>query len=253
MGPFEYFIIVVGGIMAGVINTLSGNGSAITLTILSEMMGLPGNVANATNRIGIVGQSLTAYWVFRQKGLVDFSRTWLFLLFMVLGSLGGIWLALVITSSAFLDVFRYLLVFMLIALLVRPEQWMRETNIDHNPSPWLVVPIALAIGFYGGFIQMGMGIFFLFIMVLGARFSMADANVLKIAGVGIYTFLALVIFSWKGLVNWEAGLLIALAQTLGGYLGAHFAAVHPQANRWAYRLLIVMVLLSIIQLFGGFS
>ena len=54
MDTFQYVIVISGGILAGIINTLAGNGSAITLTILSEMMGLPGNIANATNRIGIV-------------------------------------------------------------------------------------------------------------------------------------------------------------------------------------------------------
>jgi len=52
-----------------------------------------------------------------------------------------------------------------------------------------------------------------------------------------------------GIVDWEAGILIALAQTLGGYLGAVFASNNPNANKWAHRLLILMVIISIIQLF----
>ncbi len=249
MDLFLYAIIFLGGVLAGIINTLAGNGSAITLTILSEMMGLPGNVANATNRIGIVGQSMTSFYVFQRKGLVDFSRTWHYLILMILGSLGGVWLALTISNKAFIEVFRFLMILMLIVILIKPERWLRETDINHKPSLWISVPIALIIGFYGGFIQMGMGIFFLIIMVLGAKFSLADANILKIAGVGLYTFLALVIFAFMGIVDWEAGLLIAVAQTFGGYLGAVFASNNPNANKWAHRLLIVMVIISIIQLF----
>lgn len=249
MDLFLYAIIFLGGVLAGIINTLAGNGSAITLTILSEMMGLPGNVANATNRIGIVGQSMTSFYVFQRKGLVDFSRTWHYLILMILGSLGGVWLALTISNKAFIEVFRFLMILMLIVILIKPERWLRETDINHKPSLWISAPIALIIGFYGGFIQMGMGIFFLIIMVLGAKFSLADANILKIAGVGLYTFLALVIFAFMGIVDWEAGLLIAVAQTFGGYLGAVFASNNPNANKWAHRLLIVMVIISIIQLF----
>lgn len=249
MDLFLYAIIFLGGVLAGIINTLAGNGSAITLTILSEMMGLPGNVANATNRIGIVGQSMTSFYVFQRKGLVDFSRTWHYLILMILGSLGGVWLALTISNKAFIEVFRFLMILMLIVILIKPERWLRETDINHKPSLWISAPIALIIGFYGGFIQMGMGIFFLIIMVLGAKFSLADANILKIAGVGLYTFLALVIFAFMGIVDWEAGLLIAVAQTFGGYLGAVFASNNPDANKWAHRLLIVMVIISIIQLF----
>jgi len=249
MDTFQYVIIISGGILAGIINTLAGNGSAITLTLLSEMMGLPGNIANATNRIGIVGQSLTSFYVFKRKGLVDFSRTWHYLILMILGSLGGVWLAITISNKAFIEVFRFLMVLMLVVILIKPERWLRETDLFHKPSLWISIPVALLIGFYGGFIQMGMGIFFLIIMVIGAKFSIADANILKIAGVGIYTFIALVIFAFMGIVDWEAGILIALAQTLGGYLGAVFASNNPNANKWAHRLLILMVIISIIQLF----
>ena len=38
MDVFQYTVIIIGGILAGIINTLAGNGSAITLTILSEIM-----------------------------------------------------------------------------------------------------------------------------------------------------------------------------------------------------------------------
>ncbi len=39
---YHYAIAIAGGVVAGAINTLAGNGSAITLSILTEVMGLPG-------------------------------------------------------------------------------------------------------------------------------------------------------------------------------------------------------------------
>ena len=53
-------IAVIGGFVAGVINTLAGNGSVITLSILTEVMGLPGNIANATNRVGVLLQGIAS-------------------------------------------------------------------------------------------------------------------------------------------------------------------------------------------------
>ena len=43
----------------------------------------------------------------------------------------------------------------------------------------IVVPAFLLLGFYGGFIQMGMGVIFLAVMVLGAKWSLIDSNVIK--------------------------------------------------------------------------
>jgi hypothetical protein len=112
------------------------------------------------------------------------------------------------------------------------------------------VPLFIAIGFYGGFIQMGMGIFFLAVMVLAARYSLAESNVVKITVSALYTLLAVLVFQYNGLVNWPAGLSIAGGQALGGYFTANFASRHPGANIWAHRVLVAVVILSIVQLFG---
>lgn len=56
-GPRPPFF--AGGLVAGVVNTLAGNGSAITLSLLLGS-GLNGSVANATNRIGVLAQTVTA-------------------------------------------------------------------------------------------------------------------------------------------------------------------------------------------------
>jgi uncharacterized membrane protein YfcA len=55
---YIYPIAVLGGFVAGIINTLAGNGSAITLSILTEVIGLPGNLANGTNRVGVLMQGI---------------------------------------------------------------------------------------------------------------------------------------------------------------------------------------------------
>ena len=66
---------------------------------------------------------------------------------------------------------------------------------------------------------------------------------------GLYTLLAVVIFAYKGLVDWRTGLLFAAGQTVGGYLTAHYASRYPQANKWAYYVLLGVVVLAIGQLF----
>ena len=52
-----YSIIFISGLIAGVINTLAGGGSLLTLPILI-FCGLPPNIANGTNRVGLLIQSI---------------------------------------------------------------------------------------------------------------------------------------------------------------------------------------------------
>ncbi len=246
---YEIVIAVTGSFLAGGINTLAGNGSAITLTILTELLGLPGNTANGTNRIGIFTQSAAGAYAFYRNGKLQIDRSWSYILFTSLGAVAGILVAIWVRNDQFISVFRFLMVVMLLVILVKPKRWLRETDYDRKPNLWFVTPVFLALGFYGGFIQMGMGVFFLSAMVLGAKYSLIDANAVKIVVVGAYTLLAVLIFSWRGLIDWEIGLIMALGQTAGGYLTAHYASKYPQANVWAHRLLIVVVILAIIKLF----
>ncbi len=247
-----YAIAIVGSAFAGAINTLAGNGSAITLTILTELLGLPGNIANGTNRVGIFTQSAAGSYAFYRNGKLHVRRSWPYITFTIVGAIAGIVVATQVSNAQFLSVFRGLMVLMLLVILVKPSRWLRATDFERSPNLWVAVPVFLGLGFYGGFIQMGMGVFFLAAMVLGARYSLIDANAVKIVVVGAYTLLAIAIFQWRGLIDWPFGFLMAAGQTTGGYLTAHYASRYPSANVWAHRLLVVVVILAILKLFDIF-
>lgn len=250
MGIWNYVIAMLGSFFAGVVNVLAGNGSTLTLMILTELMGLPGNVANATNRVGIFTQSASGSWAFYTKGKLGLTRSWWYIGITTIGAIGGIYLATIVSDDQFKTAFRWLMLVTLLILLVKPERWIRETDPNKQPNWWLAVPMFLAVGFYGGFIQMGMGIFFLAVMVLGAHFSLTDSNAVKGVVVAIYTFIALLIFQWKGLIDWRVGLFMAIGQTLGGYFTALYAAQSPKANVWAYRILIVAIVFSVVKMYN---
>ena len=68
---YQAIILIVIGFLAGVINTLAGGGSLFTLPVLI-FLGLPPNIANGTNRIAIVMQSLTGTLGYKSKGVSSF-------------------------------------------------------------------------------------------------------------------------------------------------------------------------------------
>ncbi|TXF89557.1 sulfite exporter TauE/SafE family protein [Neolewinella aurantiaca] len=249
-----YLIAFLGALLAGGINTLSGNGSAITLTILMELIGLPADVANGTNRVGILANSVGAGYAFNKAG--RFKQTaamnrqmWQITIITTIGAMLGIYLSLIISNAAYKEIFRYLLVLMLVVILVNPKRWLVVPEDQQPLSVWLTVPIFFVLGIYGGFIQMGMGVFFVAVMVLAAHYDIIQANVVKVLVIIAYTLLAVAIFAWRDLIDWRIGLLMAVGQMLGGYLTARFAAVHPKAGLYAYRLLIVVVFAAIAKAF----
>ena len=67
IAAWQYGLALGVGIIAGVINTLAGAGSLITLPLLL-LMGLTPHEANATNRLGVIFQSLSGLHAFRRHG-----------------------------------------------------------------------------------------------------------------------------------------------------------------------------------------
>jgi hypothetical protein len=51
--------LAAAGLLGGFVNTLAGGGSLVTLPALL-LLGLPADVANGTNRVGVLAQSLVA-------------------------------------------------------------------------------------------------------------------------------------------------------------------------------------------------
>ena len=63
-----------GAFLAGMINALAGNGSVITLTILTAFMGLPATVANGTNRVGVLMNAFGAFTGFYGKRNISYKK-----------------------------------------------------------------------------------------------------------------------------------------------------------------------------------
>lgn len=247
----SYIIAIIGALIAGGINTLAGNGSAITLTILTEILGLPPNMANGTNRIGIFTQSAITSVVFKKHGKLNIQPNKKYILTIIVGAIAGGILAINVSNEQFKSVFKFMMVFMLIAILIKPKRWLRPTDVDFKPKWYFYKPVLFALGFYGGFIQMGMGIFFLIIMVLGIRINIIESNAIKGFVIAVYTFLLILLFHFQGMIDWKLGGIMAIGQTLGGYLTAKFASQHKKADQIAYYVLIVVMLLAIGKLFLG--
>ena len=247
-----YLIAFAGALFAGSINTLAGNGSAITLTVLTELIGLPGNMANGTNRIGVLMNGLGGSIGFYRGGKLDLKSGMPFFVTVILGAVAGIYVATIVSNEQFMFVFKWLMIGMLLVLLVNPKRWLRTAYVKTKTKWWIHLPVYLAIGFYGGFIQMGMGIFFLAALVLMDRIPIIEANAIKIFSVFLYAIVAVVIFAWKGLIEWEIGILMGIGQFIGSWITAKYASRYKGVEKWAYWMLVISVILAIFRLFGLF-
>jgi len=240
--------VPVTGVLAGFINTLAGSGSLITLPMLI-LLGLPANVANGTNRVGVVLQNVVAVATFRRLGAFDGGGTWKLVLPSVIGSVIGAQLAVDLNEALLRQIIGVLMLLMIVVMFVRPERWLTEPAGPRRSRLWVEVPVFFAIGLYGGFLQAGVGIFLIAALVLSAGFNLVSANAVKNLMVLVFTAAALVVFIAHGQVNWALGLLLGAGQSLGAWIAARMAV--RRGARFVRWVVIVVIVLSAAALLGG--
>lgn len=248
-----YALIAICGAFSGFVATLAGLGSVLTLYILIEVVGLDADIANGTNRIGIMAMTLMALPTFYKKGHLNLKKSWWIILSIFVGAIGGAVLAAqYIDNAAFKDIFKYLLLVMLVLVLTNPKKWIRITDYNYEMSKWLL-PVFVLMGFYAGFIQVGTGVFLVVFLALAGRYSLVDSNGIKLAAIALYTLACIAIFAIENKINWEIGIVLAIGQGLGAYIAAKFATTYPKSNGFVRYLLIVMLVVAIIQMFGLYT
>lgn len=248
---YIYIFAIVAGILAGIINTLAGSGSVVTLPML-VLLGLPANVANATNRVGVTLQNIVGIATFQRSGKMNLAGGMWLVLPSLPGAVVGAWVASKLDKDQMNLALGIVMVLMLFVVLFNAEKWLRQYSVvkEGRPSVWTLL-IFFVIGVYGGFIQAGVGVFILAAMVLGLGYSLVHANAIKLMIVLAVTLVALFIFMLTpGLINWPMGLLLAVGQSIGAWAAAKYMITAKNAAVWVRRLLIVVIIYSIFEFFN---
>lgn len=245
----EYTLLLLGGFAAGIINTLAGNGSAITLSLLI-FMGLPADVSNATNRIGALAQTITAVFSLKRtlRTRVLFADSYWFFIPSIIGSVVGALIAVEIDPGLLKLIIGGIMLLLLITLVTNPKKWDIATDTSKNRKTWVNAFLVFLVAVYGGFIQMGIGIMLLSILVLIANYSLRDANIIKLILSLIFVMPAFFVFLYTGGMKWLPGITLAVGQAIGAVIGARYILFLPKANLYVRWVLIVILTVSSIVL-----
>lgn len=241
-------LIIGAGFLAGFINALAGSGSLITVPLLM-FLGLPANVANATNRVMIFLANIVGVTSYRQQNVFKFKDNIWLTLPAVVGAIIGAQIAVNINELVMTRIIGGLMVFLLFTIIYKPQKWLKEIgkNNEKKFNFWQYL-IMFFVGLYGGFIQIGVGVFILSGLVLTAGFDIVKANAVKLFIIMIYTAFALGIFIYNGQVNFVAGLLLAAGSTTGSFLATRVAV--SWGPKFVRIILMVVVIVAAIKFLG---
>lgn len=222
------------GLIAGVINTMAGGGSNLTLPALM-MMGMPPEIANATNRVGVVAQSLVGSRAFDRHGKLPRTDLKAILIPTLIGSAIGAVLASYLPSAALKPVLLGSMTIMALIILIKPSVVIPPPGTEpyamsERPQAWWVLFVS---GLYGGFVQAGVGFILIAAIAGSLRYDIVRTNAIKMVCTGCFTLVALLIFAARGQVEWLPGIVLAVGTMAGAQLGVKVALnISQKAIKW---------------------
>ncbi|MTI67561.1 MAG: sulfite exporter TauE/SafE family protein [Firmicutes bacterium] len=242
-------LILITGMCAGFMNTIGGGGSLLTIPMLI-FLGLPSAVANGTNRIALMVQNIVAVTNFKNKGFFNPKLSFILAIPAVLGSILGARFAISLSEEVFQKILAIVMIVVMILIVTRPEKkFLKKAQENLSKSRLIVAVFAFfLVGFYGGFIQAGVGFIIIVTLALITGMNLVKINSLKVFIVGIYMFSSLMVFILSGNIDVSKGLILSVGNGLGAYIGSNFAVA--KGDKWIRRILLLIILVMAGKLLG---
>lgn len=213
-------LLIASGIIVGIINTLAGGGSIITMTMLAAL-GLDIHVANGTNRVVVLMQNLTATLTFLKKGLLNLRDGALLSIPVIIGNIIGSMVATTIDEKIFKICFGVVLVLILLYIIFDNHRTIKDGHkLKIKPHHYLLF---LAIGFYGGYIYIGIGYMILAITLWSMKMDIVTANAIKGFVIFVATPFSLLIFILNDQVEYSFGIIHGIGNIIGSFFASHYA------------------------------
>ncbi|MEJ5228836.1 MAG: sulfite exporter TauE/SafE family protein [Pseudothermotoga sp.] len=233
------FLVFLSGIASGFLNVVAGGGSLLTLPLLT-LLGMGIDVANGTNRIAILLQNIVAVRNFQKGKVLPLKLSLLCGIPAAIGSIVGTLIVIDLDQNLLKKVVGILLLIMGVFLFLKPKMWTGQS--DKKVNTFLAALAFFGIGVYGGFIQAGVGFFFIFFTAALLGLDLVKNNALKVFIVLLYTPISLIIFLLNGKVMFFEGLILGLGSMIGAYLGVKFAL--KKGINWLRYVVFATILVS---------
>jgi uncharacterized protein len=242
--PTVLALVLVAALAAGWIDAVVGGGGLLQLPALLLVPGISPVQALATNKLSSIFGTTTSAVTYYRRVHPDLRTALPMAGVALVGSFAGASVAAALPASVFKPVIVVALVAIAAFTVLKPDLGqvtaLRHTGRRHHG---IAGAVGATIGFYDGVLGPGTGSFLVFAMVslLGYDFLNASA---KAKIVNVATNLgALLFFAPYGAVFWGLGVLMGLANMLGGYVGSRTAAARGSRFIRVVFLVVVSVLI----------
>jgi uncharacterized membrane protein YfcA len=233
----RYLWLPVASFFAGVLNTIAGGGSFLSLPALiagTSVVGLGAVTAQATNTVALWPGQLTSLVAFRQQlRAYGWKLLPLGLAAGVGGEIGG-WLLLRTGNRMFREMLPWLLLFaaVMFVLSFPLGKWLAGLSGGRRYNNWLIIGMAI-VSIYVGYFGAGGGFLVMSLFGICGVHDVHEMNALKVLTATVSIGIPAITFILARRVEWQFCLQMAVLAAIGGYLAAHYSRrVNQRTMRW---------------------
>lgn len=208
-------------VVTGAIGAITGGNSLINVPLMI-MVGMSPREAVATNMFAVLFMTISATARFARDKLISGRLVLPLCVLTAISSALGAELAVKLPEPVVKTIVGVSMALLVAFMAAKPQATARATSI---PPPAAALGFALAslLGVYGGLFSGGYTTLMTFVGVACFGLRMLESVALMKPVNLVSCAAASIVFFSANLIDWRVGVPLALANLIGGYLGAHLA------------------------------
>ncbi|MBS0545298.1 MAG: sulfite exporter TauE/SafE family protein [Proteobacteria bacterium] len=223
----DWYVLAPAAFFAGMVDAVVGGGGLIQIPVLlSQFPQTAIPTLFGTNKVSSIAGTGAALWRYARSVRIP----WAIVLPATLAALLGAWGGAALVAWLPRETMRPLVVVLMVAVAIytfmKKDFGHRVTRAVTEGDRWKTALFGGVIGLYDGFFGPGTGSFLIFgfVRLFGMDFvqGSASAKVINFAT----NLSAIVFFASHGPILWQIGLVMAVCNLAGSYLGTHLALKH---------------------------
>lgn len=232
-------------LFAGFVDSIAGGGGLISLPTLL-FTGIPVNTALGTNKFQAFFSISIATYRYYKAGLIKKSYIRYGLISGVIGAIFGSILVLHISNAFLKYIIPFLMLFIFIVNIYNKNLGLVPRKKILKEQVFFLI-FGLTLGFYDAFFGPGVGNLWIISVVYFLGYTFLEASgYAKIFNLNS-NFNSLLLFIYFKEVNYSYGIIMAIGQFIGGYLGAN--TVIANGSRIIRPVFLLVVFMNILILF----
>ena len=223
----DWYILAPAAFFAGMVDAVVGGGGLIQIPVL--LAHFPQTAIPplfGTNKVSSIAGTGAALWRYTRSVRIP----WLVVLPATVAALVGAWGGAALVAWIPRETMQPMIVVLMIAVglytFMKKDLGQQVTCVLNGADRWKGALFGLVIGAYDGFFGPGTGSFLIFgfVRLFGMDFvqGSASAKVINFAT----NLSAIAFFTSHGPLLWKVGLIMAVCNLAGAYIGTHLALKH---------------------------